>query len=617
MPPESISSLNDTVPVAPIAAAAVPLWQVDAGGRLIWCNDAYAALYGLGAGAVIVQQKILSSAKSGRQHLVVGGQRHLFAVTLTPLPDGAGQIGVAQDVTREEELSSEFQRAQTATKELLEQLRTAIATFTADQRLEFFNSAYAALWDLDEPFLLTKPKLGEILERLREMRRLPEQVDFRRYKQSWLDMFTNLIDPFEDMMHLPNDAALRVLVVPNPAGGLMLTFEDVTSRLALETSYNTLVAVQRETLDNLNEGIAVFGGDGRLKLWNPSFAQLWALNPEDMDGEPHVTRLVDRLKSAFDDDAWASARDNILAQVLNGAEVTGRLILADGRMLAYATVLLPDGGVLLSHTDVTDSVRVENALRDKNSALETAERLKLDFLANVSYQLRTPLNAIMGFTEILDHEYFGTLNEKQKQYTKGTREASERLLSLIDDILDLSTIEAGYLKLDYDRIDVADLLSGLQGLTGDWARKEGLDVTTQLVGDPGMIEADPRRLKQIILNLIRNAITYSPVGGKITIAAERVGDHIDLRVMDNGTGIMPEDQMRVLEPFERGQNADQRGKGQGGAGLGLTLVKNIAQLHGGSVHISSESGAGTTVTIRLPVTAPYSTSQMGNLPPAA
>lgn len=591
---------SDAATYAALDALPLPVWHLNTDGRLVACNPAYAALYGLTPDQAVEQQKIMARA-TGRVHVVVAGTRRLFAATLQD--SGNHKIGLAQDISREEELSSEHKRTQTATKELLEQLRTAIATFTADQKLEFFNSAFAQLWDLDDQWLNGRPKLGEILEKLREMRRLPEQADFRRYKQMWLDMFTNLIDPFEDLMHLPSGGTLRVLVVPNPSGGLMMTFEDVTSRLELESSYNTLVAVQRETLDNLNEGIAVFGGDGRLKLSNPAYGRMWHLHPEDMVDEPHISKLVERLAAEFTPLVWAGVRDRILATVLNGTETNGQLVLKDDRQITYATVILPDGGVLISYIDVTDSVRVEKALREKNTALEAAERLKLDFLANVSYQLRTPLNAIMGFNEILDQQFFGPMNEKQQQYTKGIGEASSRLLELIDDILDLSTIEAGYMKLEYGRVNVVELLTNLQVLTIDWARKEGLDVVLDIAGEPGHFEADPRRLKQIILNLIRNAIAFTPSGGSITLSAVRSDKEMVITVQDTGSGILAVDQERIFEPFERGMNADQRDAhdGPSGAGLGLSLVRNIAELHGGRVVLDSTPGVGTKVSIILPV----------------
>ncbi len=594
------SKLTD---LALIHALSLPVWTLDPAGNLITCNTAYAALYGTTPDQIVTTQKILSARDGARLHLTTNGIRRLYGITLRPLPDQNGHIGTATDITTEETLAREHERTQSATKELLEQLSTAVAAFGADHKIEFFNSAFTRLWGLDEAWLLSHPKLGDILERLRDGRRLPEQVDFRRYKQSWLDMFVGLIDPFDDMMYLPDGTALRVLVVPNPAGGLIFTFEDVSSRLQLETSYNTLVAVQRETLDHLHEGIAVFGGDGRLKLWNPAFTRLWGLNPEDLISDPHISEIVDRMRHVFEPNAWDSARDHILSHVLNGEDIAGRLKFADGRLIAYGTTVLPDGGVLVSHTDITDSVRVETALRDKNAALEAAERLKLDFLANMSYQLRTPLNAIMGFIEILDHQYFGPLNDKQREYTSGTREASEKLLSLIDDILDLSTIEAGYMRLDYDQIDLKTFLTSVQGLTVEWARKEGLDVILDVEDTIGTLAVDPRRVKQALVNLIRNAIAFSNAGGVITLRARRVDTHIQIEVEDHGIGIPVADQTQILEPFARGSNTAARDglMGQGGAGLGLTLVKHIAELHGGSVDIISQKDHGTTARLNLPI----------------
>jgi signal transduction histidine kinase len=503
-------------------------------------------------------------------------------------------------MTREEELQKEQTRYASANKELLEQLGSAIAIFDAAQKLEFYNSAFSQLWHLEDQYLNTRPKLGDIMEKLREGRRLPEQVDFRRFKDSWLNMFTSLITPHEEMLYLPDASALRMLAVPHPMGGLMMTFEDVTSRLELESSYNTLIAVQKETLDNLAEGVAVYGGDGRLKLWNPSFARLWNLNPEDMSGEPHVARLAEKMKLRFAPEAAEENRKALIAQTIDRRFGEGQLAAGDGTLIAYSTVPLPDGGTLVTHVDVTDKVRVENALREKNAALETAEQLKIDFLANVSYQLRTPLNAIMGFAEILGKEYFGPLNLRQKEYSSGIEEAGHRLISLIDDILDLSTIEAGYLELSRDTVAVSNTLEDIYLLTREWARKEGVNVRLDRADDMGTIIADERRLKQVLLNLIRNAITFTPQGGEITLLARFDGEGLALGVADTGPGIPPEAQKRVFEPFERVHDETGVGPARRGAGLGLTLVKNIVELHGGHVELESEIGKGTLVTVHLP-----------------
>jgi signal transduction histidine kinase len=241
---------------------------------------------------------------------------------------------------------------------------------------------------------------------------------------------------------------------------------------------------------------------------------------------------------------------------------------------------------------------VENALREKNAALEAAEQLKTDFLANVSYQLRTPLNAIMGFSEILGNQYFGPLNTRQTEYTTGIRESGERLISLIDDILDLSTIEAGYLELKKEPVELKALLEGLYDLTTEWARKHKLEVSLSCPDNIGPISADDRRLKQALLNLIRNAINFTPEGGRINISAIRSGDGIEILIADTGIGIAQSDMKRIFQPFERiptGRND----AGNAGAGLGLSLVKNIIELHGGTITITSIEGQGTTATVKL------------------
>ncbi len=601
----------------------IPLWMRNARTEIIWCNRSYAKGLDTSPATVVAEQKELSlkavskhaplkaagkslaqlAFDSGkpeyvRSHVILDGSRRLMNVCEIPLSSVDMALGIAQDITREEDLETEQRRYAAANKELLEQLGTAIGIFDSNERLEFYNSAFSQLWALEDLYLNTKPKLADIMEKLRETQRLPEQADFRKFKQTWLSMFTHLINPHEDMLYLPDGSALRMLAVPHPMGGLMMTFEDVTSRLELESSYNTLIAVQKETLDNLSEGVAVYGGDGRLKLWNPAFAGLWKLNPEDMESEPHTSKLTEKMKLRFSKKTWEKRSEELVAQSIGRKIREGRMECSDGTLIAYSTVPLPDGGVLVTHIDMTDSMRVEKALREKNAALEAAEQLKLDFLANVSYQLRTPLNAIMGFSEILDHEYFGPLNKRQKEYTKGMHEAGDRLLGLINDILDLSTIEAGYMELQHDDVAIKDIVESIHGLTDDWARKEKVSVKLDCPKNIGTILADGTRLKQVLLNLVRNAITHTPEGDKILLQARRVDGFIEISVTDTGPGISQKDQERIFEPFERVQGHSGHG---GGAGLGLTLVKNIIEMHGGHVSLKSEEGKGTMVTIHLPL----------------
>lgn len=625
-------------PVAPVAKAEAvldalpqPLWLRDRDLKLVWVNQAYAAWCGEERAAVLAHQTELFAAGAAtpvkaaklvegktlaaralaakaqqeeRAYRVINAQRRLIACAERPLPGGEGQpyvlLGMAQDVSLLAELEEELQRHVNAHHEVLENLGTPITIYGADKRLEFYNRAYLHLWDHDEAFLAGKPSFGEILEDLRTRRRAPEQVDFQRYKRERTALFTTLIEPREDMLHLPDGTTLRVLAVPHPFGGLMFVHEDVTDKLALESSYNTLIAVQRETLDNLAEGIAVFGADGKLKLSNPAYASIWQLDNSVLAAEPHINDVVERVHPLIAADQWASFRAAMIACALEREAQHGRIIRADGTIISYNTVPLPDGAMLNSYVDITDTLKVEQALRESNAALATADRLKSEFVANVSYQLRTPLNTIMGFAEILANQYFGTLNERQLEYAKTIMESSKRLKLLIDDVIDLAMVDAGRLALNRRRTEVVPLLQAVVGMMGEWSRQQQLDLTVDAPEGIGSFTVDDKRIKQVLFNLVSNAIQYTPPGGHITLQARRLPDSIHLSVIDTGIGIPMHDQNRIWNKFER-SNSQAR---QSGVGLGLSLVKSFIALHGGSISINSAINQGTQITCILPIDPP-------------
>ncbi|HXP03686.1 MAG TPA: ATP-binding protein [Stellaceae bacterium] len=597
-----------------IEAIPVPVWRRDRDLVLIDCNAAYAAALDTTRDAVLSDRRELAPAisrgkalelaraaaagepRTERQHVVVGGSRRLIEITETPDREG-GTIGFAIDRTDLEDAEAELSRHINAHGEVLESIHAAVAIYGADKRLKFFNTAFTGLWGIETDWLASGPSLDELLERLRERRRIPELADFRSFKRQQMAMFTSLIEPQQELLHLPDDRTLSLSVSPHPLGGLIFVYEDVTDRLALERSYNTLIEVQRESLDNLFESIAVFGSDGRLKLHNPAYRTMWGLSEIDLEGEPHISEIVEKTRVFYDDGGdWPSLKEKIIAPISAGALVSDRIDRQDGTVLQLATVPLPDGNVLLSYQDVTDTTRVERALRERNEALETAGRLKSEFIANVSYELRTPLNAIIGFAEILANEYFGTLTPRQLDYSRGILDSSHRLLSLINDILDLATIEAGYMVLETRPVEIGDMLEAVMTLTRERARNQDLNLSLHSPKDLGTIEADERRLKQALFNLISNAIKFTPPGGSIRLEAERQNGELVLSVSDTGVGIPAEDQARVFEKFERGDPQLY----QSGAGLGLSLVKSLIELHGGRVTIESSPDSGTTVRCHLP-----------------
>lgn len=553
-------------------------------------------------------------AQSESRHIVLGGERRLMEFNEIPTED-MGVVGYALDFTQLEEVQQELSSHVAAQSDVLENLAVAVAIYGSDTRLKFYNSAYARLWDADSQWLDSEPTLGDELEKLRERRLVTEEVDFRAHKQGQLSLFTFLIAPTETLVHLPDGKTLFKRISPHPLGGLMFTYEDVTDRLTMEAQYNTLIEVQRRTLDNLYEGVALVGPDGRVKLCNSAYGRLWQFSESDLAGEPQITDLIEKSRQFYavdSEEEWDAQRKEIRARLMSREPVSGTQDRVDGTVLQYAGVPLPDGMMLMTYFDVSDANRVERALRERNEALEEADRLKSEFVANVSYELRTPLNTIIGFSEVLHGDMFGVLNERQEEYVGGILEASEALLELINDILDLATIEAGYMTLERVQFDIHTMMAGVFGLNRERARLKEQKLVLDCAPDIGMMTADERRLKQVLFNLTSNAIKFTPERGVIRLVASRDQEDIVFSVVDTGIGIHADEHERVLEKFERGNRPRGRQSGVG-AGLGLSLVKSFVELHGGDVELTSAPNEGTAIICRLP-TAPKSNAAPAAIP---
>ena len=576
-------------------AIPLPVWRRGSDHIIVDCNRAYASALDATADLVVAEgRELASGARPGEcRHVVIGGSRRLVEIGEVPYSTG-GTIGFAYDRTDHEAAEAELSRHVNAHAVVLETIRASVAIYGPDKRLKFFNAAFASMWGIAEGWLAAQPSFEEVLERLREARCLPEAADFRAFKCEQLGLFTSVMRPQQDLLHLPDGRTLLLSISPHPFGGLTFVYEDVSDRLALERSCNTLTKVRRATLDHLFEGIAVYGSDGRLKLHNPAYLALWELSEDDVVGEPHIGEILEKTRTLLDNAGdWDARKGRTISKITAQAPASGPVYRTDGSMLQEATVPLPDGNVLVTYLDVTDTARYERVLRERNEALETAGRLKSEFVANVSHELRTPLNAVIGFAEILTNQYFGDLNPRQLDYSRGILQSSQQLLEHINDILDLATIEAGYMVLETGRVEVFDMLKTVLALTRERARSRELEIELRCSPDIGVIAADERRLKQALFNLISNAIKFTPPGGAIRIEAERRESELLLTVADSGIGIPPS----VKPGCSRSSNTDMP---RSGAGLGLSLVKSLIDLHGGAVTIDWTAGSGTTITCRLP-----------------
>jgi signal transduction histidine kinase len=599
---ESLRMLIDALPS--------PVWARDISGSLTFVNPAYArAVDAKDPGDALARSVELltrvtrdeaSRARAtgknyvARTPAIAAGSRRNFDVLDVPTRKGSAGIGI--DATEAEAMRSELNRLNDAHRRTLDQLATGVAIFTADQRLTFYNTAYRSLWELDTGFLDQNPTDSAVLDRLRGSRKLPEEKDFREWKTALHEAY-RATEAHEHLWHLPDGRTIRVVTTPNPQGGVTYLFEDVTERLDMVRRYDALIRVQGETLDNLAEAVAVFGSDGRLRLHNPAFVDMWRLEPLALAERPHIETVIGWCKKLYDDDAlWRSLHGTVTA-IESREVVKSRLELRNGSVADLITVPLPDGATLVAFLDVTDTINVERALREKNEALETADALKVDFVHHVSYELRSPLTNIIGFASLMGEPTTGPLSPKQREYLGYINTSTNALLAIINDILDLATIDAGAMKLNLGSVDIRGTMNTAAEGIRDRLIKDQIVLDIRATSDIGSFPGDERRIRQVLFNLLANAVGFSPPGATITMAAERRVGAVVFTVTDTGPGIPPEVQSRVFNWFE----SHSQGSRHRGAGLGLSIVRSFVELHGGTVTLDSVVGRGTKVECSFPV----------------
>lgn len=541
----------------------------------------------------------------------IRGMRRVLRILEQPM-HGAGDSGlggIAIDITKLDKAQEDLKRHQNAHRKTLDQVPSAVAVFNAAQQLDYYNQAFLDLWKLDDAELRTRPSHGEVLDKLHHTGRLPAQGDYKRWKEDQLGLYTeNNIDERsfdgstpDEIWNLPNGKTIRVARQRHPLGGIVAVFENITEKLKLETEFNTQISVQRATLNNLAEGVAVFAADGKLRLYNSSFQKLWRLDASKLSDLPDFDTLTVQFDILAENktDVWTTLKTKLTSFAPEDRTPieNATISLRDGRTFAYATAPLPDGATLLTFLDVTDSREREKELQERNEWLETADRIKTKFVNHISYNLRNPLNTIIGFSEMLETEMFGTLNDRQKDYAASILSASNHLLDLINDIIDLAAIDAGKLDLEVEETDIATTLKNAATYAALKAEDSAVTLKLDIAPDVGTIMADEKRLKQVLFNLLANAFSFTEEGGAVTLGADRDGNTVRIWVGDTGRGISPDDQAKTFDRFE------SRGPGAG-AGLGLSLVKSFIELHGGWVRLSSKAGDGTMISCHLPADGP-------------
>ncbi|MDZ4371990.1 MAG: PAS-domain containing protein, partial [Phenylobacterium sp.] len=510
------------LPTAPRFAAflntrAHPAWIAAADGSPVWVNAAWltavdassldeaaqrGASFDRGADAIASEAANLGQRREALRWLSYGGRRRAFVITAQPL-EGGGVAVWTEDHTDLEEAREETKRNVEAHDETLNRLDDAVVIFDRAKRLSFHNTAFAELWGLEPAWLGERPSHGEVLDRLRQRRRLPETADYAKWKLAELGRYEKLESQPDDMWSLPDGRTLRVVRQTHPLGGLLLLFADITGDLKLKTQYNALIQVQQATLDKLSDAVAVFGSDGRLRLHNESFERFWNITPLQLEAAGDFEGVVELCIHKLHDMAfWKELKGRVAdpdptARMPIGGEVQ----TSDDRTVEYRTRPLPDGATLIAFTDITDARRLEAALAEREQALTETERLKRDFVGNVSYELRTPLTTIIGYSELLELLGEG-LPDRAKSYAASVKAAATQLARSIDDVLDMAQIDADEMALDLGEVNVADLLIDVAARWRPEAEPNNVSIILDHPDQVGVIRGDRRRRAQILDHLM-------------------------------------------------------------------------------------------------------------------
>jgi signal transduction histidine kinase len=599
-----------------IEAAPFPMWYRGPDLSLGLVNSAFVeAVEGRNAADVIARsselvgdseeakaaaQSALETAKpvSQRQAAIVHGERRMLEIVNVPLPTGA-VAGFALDVQDLDDARAELARYVQSQSELADRMSAGTAQFDSERSLSFFNKPFAAMAKLDPEWLSESPEFDRVLERMRETARVPETRDFPSWKSERRGWFTSPEELIEEDWMLPGGDHWRVVAQPLPDGGLRMFLEDRTEQARLASARDTLLRARSATFDNLVEAISVFASDGRLYLWNRRFSQVWELDEEWLAEHPRVDELVPAIARKLVNPTTAAQIREMVRRTTNDRQpANGRISLTDGRHFEFAAVPLPDGNALFTLVDVTDSTRIEAALRERATALEQADRVKTDFVANMSYELRTPLTSIGGFAEMLSEGYAGTLAPLAADYVRAIIESVDRLSKLIDDVLDLTQGNTGALPMERERIDIAGLCRTAVDKFLPKIGEKGQKLQSEIADSAGIVVGDVRRLRESIEHVLNNALAYTDRGGKIALKAWGDADTAFIQISDNGSGIAKKDLPRVFNRFER---ISQNGiRGEAALGLGLPLTRQFIEAHGGKVDLVSTRGKGTTVTMTIP-----------------
>lgn len=527
------------------------------------------------------------------------------------------RLFVARDAAAEMATEQAMRRLVGAMSDTFAHLTVGLMIFDADRRLALFNPAVAKLLDRDGVWLARRPGLPDVLDRMRKERVLPEQADYAKWRAGLVERAAGGdATSFQEVWHAPDGRAMMAIFRPHASGGLALLLEDITESLALRRRTASERAVRHATTDLLNEGVATFGEDGRVRKVNGAFRSIWAIDDDAPVEAEHVTDLIAVCEARSGPHRfWTALKAVVVGGGPRNASVDA-FALPGGRVVSARISPLPDGSTLALFNDVTATEQVAVALKERNEALEQAEEMRCALVDHISHQLRTPLNSISGFAQLLAEGRVGPLTDVQREYVGGVAAGSEELLDVIDALPDLIALN-GACDLETTAFDPEEALRDVVRLAEIRFRRRRCRIEARLFeadrGGPARRRVGGRgRLRQIAFNMLTDALSTIADGDGVRFAAEIRGDGLRLMcsaALADGRGDGPGAGRDVGR--DAGRDATRGDDGPGRVeedgeeplSLALTIARRLARAPGGDLRVrllEGDRGARRRILCDLP-----------------
>ncbi len=595
-----------------------PVWLRSEELQIAACNPAYAKAVHADSpeqavllGSELVYEKspreakVLAAAaraagkeKKAREFVVMEGKRRWVEASEIPLPaqlySKNKTIGFVRDITQEQELQNSLQNHIASHNGVLEHLKTAIAVFDADMRLQFYNTSFMNLWDLEAEWLDSSPTYSHVLDMLREKRRLPENRDFSAYKTREIKYFTSLVAATEDILHLPSGMTLRRMLTPHPLGGLLITYEDVTGHLTMERSMTVLNETQYTVINHLREAILLFGRDGRLRLANTAYLTLWQISDSDFNKPPlTIVEVIEKQKPFFENENnWEALKEQLLGVITSHTGEIFQILRPDGKVLEFVAAGLPDGGIFVSFLDVTEEEKSSSLAEEKETLLSRfkqttvqAEKLRAVFLEQLGREINPQLSSLTDAVQKLSDNAGQRLSRRQKTCLQTIFDSSSELKILFDDLADLALIETGSAVLELDSVDVRGLLNGIMNTVKEQAKNKNVSLHLSCPDVLPTLIADKKRLKQVLFYLINNAVSAAFKDGTVSLSVYTENKNLVIA--------LEEKSLDVKNDSDTINFAAQNG-------FAASLIRSFIEMHGGTLAVSDKKGTKKT-QIYLPI----------------